>query len=123
MAVRTVTTRIDDLDGSESSEEVEILSHAFSLDDDVWVIDLTGDNFAKLQEALAPFIAVGTHESKLSYRDRPSRSARRSRGKKGPARGGPDPDLVREWARENGFEVSERGRLKASVVEAYEAAN
>ena len=34
-----------------------------------------------------------------------------------------DPAKVREWARANGYEVSDRGRIPANVMEAYEAAN
>ena len=30
---------------------------------------------------------------------------------------------IREWARANGHTVSERGRIKADVVQAYQAAN
>lgn len=34
----------------------------------------------------------------------------------------PDSTIVRRWARENGFDVSDRGRLATAVVQAYEAA-
>nr|WP_330359970.1 histone-like nucleoid-structuring protein Lsr2 [Mycobacteroides abscessus] len=30
---------------------------------------------------------------------------------------------IRQWARKNGYEVSDRGRIKAEVVEAFEAAH
>ena len=30
---------------------------------------------------------------------------------------------VREWARANGHEVSDRGRISKSVMQAYQAAN
>jgi nucleoid-associated protein Lsr2 len=30
---------------------------------------------------------------------------------------------IRQWARENGHQVNERGRIPKSVVEAYQAAN
>jgi hypothetical protein len=30
---------------------------------------------------------------------------------------------IREWARNNGHKVSERGRIPASVLEAYNSAN
>jgi hypothetical protein len=30
---------------------------------------------------------------------------------------------VRAWAKENGFEVSERGRISAEIREAYDAAH
>nr|WP_237447881.1 histone-like nucleoid-structuring protein Lsr2 [Nocardioides flavescens] len=36
---------------------------------------------------------------------------------------GPSAKELREWARENKLEVSERGRIPASVREAYDAAH
>lgn len=35
----------------------------------------------------------------------------------------PDRETVRAWARENGFEVADKGQLKKSVYAAYEAAH
>jgi hypothetical protein len=34
-----------------------------------------------------------------------------------------DTKAVRQWASENGYNVSSRGRIPAEVVQAYEAAN
>jgi hypothetical protein len=34
-----------------------------------------------------------------------------------------DLGAIREWAAANGFEVSARGRVAATVIDAYEAAN
>ncbi len=51
---------------------------------------------------------------------------RASRGTSRPSSGGSDREEVqriREWARANGHQVSERGRLSSSVLEAYRAAN
>jgi hypothetical protein len=33
------------------------------------------------------------------------------------------PQTIRDWARKNGFEVSDRGRVPGPVIEAYRAAN
>ncbi|WP_198538015.1 Lsr2 dimerization domain-containing protein, partial [Mycobacteroides chelonae] len=30
---------------------------------------------------------------------------------------------IRQWARKHGYEVSDRGRIKAEVIEAFEAAH
>lgn len=54
----------------------------------------------------------------------PTRStAARRRGKKATAGDRVDPKLVRQWAWENGHELSARGSLPAVVREAYKAAN
>lgn len=34
---------------------------------------------------------------------------------------GPSPDVVRAWARENGFEVKDRGRLSKEILDGYTA--
>ncbi|MFD8888866.1 histone-like nucleoid-structuring protein Lsr2 [Streptomyces erythrochromogenes] len=36
---------------------------------------------------------------------------------------GPSTAQIREWAKENGHKVNERGRISTEVREAYEAAN
>ena len=45
------------------------------------------------------------------------RPARTSRG------GRADLNTVREWASQNGHQVSDRGRVPASILEAYDAAH
>ena len=44
-------------------------------------------------------------------------------GRKRRRTGQQDYSGVREWAKQNGYKVSERGRVPASVLEAYEAAH
>lgn len=34
-----------------------------------------------------------------------------------------DTKAIREWARANGYDVSDRGRIPADVMDAYSAAN
>lgn len=103
--IRVILT--DDIDGSADARTVE-----FSLDKSDYSIDLSPANVAKLEEALAPFIANAERAS----RRRP-RKAAAPRGRQG----GSAP--IREWARANGFTVSDRGRVPAEVIAAYEAAN
>jgi uncharacterized protein YhaN len=40
-----------------------------------------------------------------------------------PRSAGVDPSMVRAWARENGYEVGERGRIPVQVIEAYNDAH
>jgi hypothetical protein len=96
---------IDDIDGTEGAVTIEFSYKGISYE-----IDLAERQEAKMDKALDPFIAAATRVSK--------------RGNKRPA-AGPSKSLgaVREWARANGYEVSERGRVPKSVLEAYEAAN
>jgi hypothetical protein len=98
---------IDDLDGEVAEETV-----TFGLDGVTYEIDLSAKNAAALRESLAKYVAVG----------------RRAAGSRRPvARNvGQDRDRnnqIREWARANGHRVSDRGRISATIVEAYESAN
>ena len=116
MAERIVHQLIDDLDGSEipegSGERVE-----FTLRGVAYQIDLSSTNVAKLDKALKPYVAAA-----MKVRNaRPSRSAKIANGS-GPA-SKEQLAAIREWARSNGHEVSDRGRIKAEVVQAFEAAH
>jgi hypothetical protein len=97
----------DDLDGSPGAETV-----SFALDGTAYEIELSEKNAAALREVLEPYIA------KARKAGRAARGAgRRSAG------GKTDTAAVRAWAKSNGYEVSERGRIPSAVLEAYEAAH
>lgn len=99
----------DDLDGSEATQTV-----AFSLDGTSYEIDLNDKNAGKLRDALAPYLG---HARKVT-------GARRGRRSSAPAAGaGHSAKEIRDWARSNGHQVPERGRIPATVREAFEAAN
>ncbi|MFD1967491.1 histone-like nucleoid-structuring protein Lsr2 [Pseudonocardia alni] len=100
---------IDDLDGAAADETV-----AFTLDGKQFEIDLNAGNAATLREKLAPFV----------YAARTAGGGRRARRREAVAGAGSTEarrhnQAVRVWARENGYAVSERGRIPAEVVEAY----
>ncbi|MGS0687551.1 histone-like nucleoid-structuring protein Lsr2 [Nakamurella sp. GG22] len=120
MATETTTRLVDDLDGSDAAESV-----SFALDGASYEIDLSEDNAEKLRDALASYVASARRAdgSRRSVgRPKAPRAAKSSRG----ARTAPDREqtaAVREWARANGYEVSERGRLSANVLAAFEAAH
>ena len=107
MAQRVNVVLVDDLDGSEASETVR-----FGLDGNNYAIDLSEAHANELRDALAKFVGVAR---KMSGQ---RRMARRSGGA-----GEPNPADVRAWARENGYEVSSRGRIPADVLQAYGAAH
>ena len=102
MAQKVQVVLVDDIDGGEAAETL-----SFSLDGVGYEIDLTEANAAELRAAIAPWISAGRRVS-----------GRRSAGR---GRGTSDAGKIREWARANGVEVSERGRVSASVREAYAA--
>jgi hypothetical protein len=109
MATQTTVTLVDDLDGSDADEQVE-----FTIDGKSYAIDLSASNSKKLRAAFAPYIAA----------------ARRVGGRRNGAAGAARPttdreqnQAIREWAQKQGLKVSERGRISASVLDAFKAAH
>jgi hypothetical protein len=118
MATMTTVSIIDDIDGSAATETV-----AFGLDGAAYEIDLNDKNAKKLRDVLANYVA---NARRVDAGRRASTRVRAARPKAGRARTAPDreqTDAIREWARKQGNEVSERGRLSAAVVEAFNAAH
>ncbi|MBT2474878.1 Lsr2 family protein [Microbacterium sp. ISL-103] len=110
MAQRRIIELIDDLDETIITDGG---THAFSLDGAAYEIDLSSANAAKLHDALAPFITAGRRTGRAPSNRTPSRSRSRSTG---------DLNAIRSWARDNGYTVSDRGRIAANIVAAYNEA-
>jgi Lsr2 len=110
VAQHVETRLVDDLDGSDADETV-----TFALAGRQYEIDLSGENAARLRESLAAFVAAarraGGARQSSSAPVRPERSVASDREHTA---------AVREWARQNGHEVSDRGRIPNAVLEAYE---
>jgi hypothetical protein len=111
MAQRTIVHLVDDVSGEDADETV-----TFALDGQPYEIDLSAKNAQRLRESLSEFVASArkAHGSVPRGGRRGAVPGRRS------ANGTSD---VRSWARENGFQVSERGRIPSNVIEAYHAAH
>ena len=105
MAQKVQVLLVDDINGSEAAETV-----SFSLDGVSYEIDLTVGNAKKLRDDLASWVG---HARRSGGR----KSARRATA--GGARRG-DLGAVREWARNNGYKVSDRGRISADILAAYD---
>lgn len=109
MAQKVLVSMVDDLDGGSADQTV-----TFALDGVQYEIDLSSDNADALRHELADYVAA----------------ARRTGGRKARSVGAgaaatPDRErtrTIRAWADDNGYEVSERGRLSSAVVEAFDAA-
>ena len=109
MAQKVNIVLVDDIDGNEADETV-----SFALDGTSYEIDLNSDNAAKLRDALSGYVG---HARKVSG----GRRGRRTGG--GGSGGDSDTRAIREWAKSNGYEVSDRGRVSAEIREAYAAAH
>lgn len=108
MAQKVNVILIDDLDGSDASETV-----SFGLDGTTFEIDLNDKNAAALRDALAGYIGHGRRVGAASRRGRRTTTTDL----------GPSTKEMRDWARSNGFKVSDRGRVSAEVRKAFDAAH
>ncbi|MFJ9752689.1 histone-like nucleoid-structuring protein Lsr2 [Streptomyces chartreusis] len=111
MAQKIVTVYTDDLTGKEAED---VQTHSFSLDQVNYEIDLTSDSYDRLFEALAPFINQGRKIGR-------AKTGNRLRKTTTPT--GPTAEEVRAWARENNYDVNDRGRVPSNIREAYDRAH
>src|SRR5689334_7998544 len=95
MARQTQILLTDDLDGAS------------------FEIDLSKKNADKLTRAIGPYIEAGRRVRSASGRS--GRTAARASG--------PRPADVRAWAKDQGMEVSDRGRVPAELIVRFQAAN
>ena len=107
MAQKVNVVLIDDIDGSPATQSIN-----FSLDGTNYEIDLNEVNAAALRDYLAGFIGFARRTG-----------ATKRGGRRGPVTTlGPSTKLIRDWARSNGHDVSDRGRVSADIRAAFEAA-
>ncbi|MEV0108600.1 Lsr2 family protein [Nocardia sp. NPDC050799] len=106
MARRVIVTIVDDLDG----ESVAAETVSFGVDGLLYEIDLSEENAREFRAALDKWVPF-------------ARRVGKQRRAKGQIPDRPQPaKAVREWARRNGHEVPDRGRIPGVVLEAYQRA-
>lgn len=110
MAQKVQVLLVDDLDGGEADETV-----TFALDGKTYEIDLTTANAEKLRGLLDPYTKGGRRTGGRV-------TAARAKGRASATAGSPDTAAIRAWAKENGYNVNDRGRVPAEIREAYEKA-
>jgi hypothetical protein len=109
MAQITEVRLVDDLDGGEAAESV-----AFSIDGKFYEIDLNEKHAAALRDVFSLFVGGARRAggaSPVAARQKASARAGRSRA---------ETAAIREWANANGHTVSGRGRIRSTVIAAYE---
>ncbi len=115
MAEKVSVELIDDIDGSEAEESV-----VFALDGVDYEIDLSAKNAAELRDSLGQFIE---HARRTGGRKQAGKVARQAPKQAAKDSGDREENrAIREWAREQGYEVSDRGRIPSEVVDAYHQA-
>ena len=109
MAQKIQTLFIDDLDGSEAEGTVR-----FGLDGTDYEIDLNAKHAQALRDALARYVQAARRAGGGTRR--PARGGRKASGS------GVDTTEVREWAKAQGIDVKDRGRVPAELVVKFKAA-
>jgi len=110
MAKETKIIIRDDLDGSEDAQ-----SYKFGWDGDQYEIDLSEQNAKELKDFLSKYIDAAAKVTNRLPRAASSSTSKSSNKE--------ELQKIREWAQQNGHEVSSRGRIAQSVVDAYHAAH
>jgi hypothetical protein len=109
MAQKHIVQLIDDLDGGDAAETV-----TFGIDGASYEIDLSAKNAGKLRDVLAVYVASARRSARSGAPSRRGgRSAARSDREQTQA--------IREWARKSGYQIGEKGRIPATILEAYHA--
>jgi nucleoid-associated protein Lsr2 len=110
MARKVLVRLVDDLDGLPSEDVATV---TFSLDRVTYQIDLNAANASKLRDGLAEFVTAARRTGGRVKRGTGVRAAGAGAGNDGPA--------IREWAREQGHQLAERGRIPSHIVDAFRA--
>ncbi|OUM44672.1 histone-like nucleoid-structuring protein Lsr2 [Arthrobacter sedimenti] len=114
MAQRVQVQLVDDLNGEEAQETVR-----FGLDGTDYEIDLTTDNAEALRTALAEYVgrARKAKTGRKNQGGQQASSTSTSRAKR------EDTQQIRQWAQDNGYNPSSRGRITQSIIDAYNEAH
>lgn len=110
MAKQTITHLIDDLDDTSPADETV----QFGLDGKRYEIDLTGANATRLRDGLAEFVAAARKaarpdKDKPAKPDHPGKRSDRDQNA-----------AIRQWVRDNGGDIADRGRIPDDILAAYE---
>ena len=107
MAQKVKIILVDDLDAGSADETVR-----FGMDGAQYEIDLSTDNAKNFRAAMKPYLDAG----------RKVGGGRTGRPRNAGSTRNNEAAQIREWARNNGYSVSERGRVNSEIIEAYRAA-
>jgi len=107
-------TLVCDLHGDETPAGETV---TFGLDGSRYDIDLCGEHAGQLRESFAGYVGAARRASGPAGGGGGGGSRRRRN------RGSGDAAAIREWARERGLPVPERGRIPADLAQQYAAAN
>ncbi|MHA7145403.1 histone-like nucleoid-structuring protein Lsr2 [Arthrobacter sp. TmT3-37] len=115
MAQRVQVQLVDDLNGDVAQETIR-----FGIDGTDYEIDLTTENAEKLRSTLSEYVdnarkaKTGRRGQGTQKAPTPSSTSRSKRE---------DTQQIRQWAQDNGYNPSSRGRITQSIIDAYNQAH
>jgi hypothetical protein len=115
MAKKTIVELTDDLDGSSAAETL-----VFGLDGANFEIDLSEANAIRLRDALADFVGAA-RRVKNTTKGSPAWAVTRTQVR--PGGNATQNRAIRSWARGNGLEIADRGRVPEEIIRKYELAH
>lgn len=110
---QTTVELLDDFDGKKADRTV-----TFSIEGESYEIDLTKTNANKLHKALQPYVQAATKVKSTSSTKRRRTASKTAKQNSAPS----EYALIREWAKANDIEVSDRGRIPKKIVDQYREA-
>ena len=118
MARTTIEQITDDFDGSDL-DPTEVTVETFTVNGVDYSLDLGAKSAEKVNKDMRKWIdkatRIGGRQKRSTTRQAPAASAPRTDKAQLAA--------IREWARANGYEVSDRGRIPNTIVDAYNESN
>ena len=121
MAREVVIRMTDDIDRTQEASEVETLGFRGF----IYELDLTKEHSDELAQLLEPWLKAAHQKAKWPKRIK-EEAVKRVAAKKAPATKSPltkeQRQEVRQWGRDNGFEVAQRGFLATDLVKAWKKA-
>jgi Lsr2 len=114
MAKTVITQVTDDLDGSSGAETI-----TFGYRGTNYEIDLGRRNASAFDKTMKPYVDAARKVTDPRGGRRGSSNGRRTSRRSSAGQLA----SIREWARAQGYSVSDRGRISADVMESYEKAH
>ena len=113
MAQQVIVELVDDLDGTTSDD---ISTVSFGLDGATYEIDLTDANAQTLRSKLEQFVGAARRTGGRLKRGTATTAVRSSTNRE-------QTQAIREWARQQGYDLADRGRIPFNVIEAFDNAH
>ncbi len=119
MAKRVIETLTSDLSGVDIPDDSAGGTVEFAVSGSQYAIDLTEDELSTFNEILAPYVGSAQRLSRRGAAISKTTVSASGEGR----RTKEQLTAIRKWAKQNGHEVSERGRVARPILDAFDAAH